>query len=267
MSDQLKALAAASREAESRSRRRAAMFDYRPSDKAASMTTGLDMLLDGPPPTRKAAQRGAVNSHRDAAEKAIVGLFHRWRHGHRDLWNTLVLTSAGDIRARLSALLGGEVDDVLQDTLVKLLASAQRFRGESIGELYAYFLSAARHHAYAELRRRKRIQRTTTPLCEGVPEPWAEVELAEEIRAYWLKEAVDRLPTEKQRLIELYYVQNASAADIAKVYGILVPTIRSRIRLTLRALEKLVREMAGSDLIDARYRPRTALRNKSYRLR
>ena len=133
-----------------------------------------------------------------------------------------------------------DANDVTQCAVVRLLASARRFRGASVGELHAYAGTIALHEAFTLLRRQRKERARTVALeiCEDVPQsertwlPRREAALSE------IELAVARLPTEKRELLGLYYERNMSAVQIARLSYVTEATVRSRIRRALRALER-----------------------------
>ena len=59
--------------------------------------------------------------------------------------------------------------------------------------------------------------------------------------AAWLRARLDRLPSCYRKALELYYLQDNGAREIAAMLRIPIPTVRSRVR---RGLEQLRRFMA-----------------------
>ena len=153
---------------------------------------------------------------------------------------------------------GDEVDDLIQKTLLAALEARDKFRGEASFRTWLFVV--ARHELYAHLRRRHRTDARFDPLTHSVqqlqtsPSQWA----GKQQDRQRILQAMQGLPVEHQILLELYYWEELSAADISRVLEIPEGTIRTRLR---RAKQLLSEALATPDegLLDASVRAAGAI--------
>lgn len=136
----------------------------------------------------------------------------------------------------------GECDaaqDVVQDVFVELWSHPGRF-DPTAGKLRTYLTVLARHRAVdvvrSELRRSARQERhyRMTP-GQRHPSPSDEVTAAE--AACVVRDAVELLPSEQRRVVELAYFEGLTYREVAIAVGIPEGTAKSRLRLALAKLE------------------------------
>jgi RNA polymerase sigma-70 factor (ECF subfamily) len=132
--------------------------------------------------------------------------------------------------------------DVAQDVFVDLWRHPQRY-DESLGSLRTYLTMCARHRALdvlrSELRRAGREERHARLLPAPRPSSPAE-EVADADAASVVRAAVDRLPPDQRRAVELAYFGGLSYRDVARRMGIPEGTAKSRVRLALAKLETVL---------------------------
>lgn len=133
-------------------------------------------------------------------------------------------------------------EDVVQDVFIDLWCHPNRYDA-TLGSLRTYLCLRARHRAVdllrSDLRRLARQDRRERMIStEPQREPIDGV-VAEET---WgaVRKAMRTLPPEQLRLVELAYFQGLSYRDAARVAGIPEGTAKSRLRLALNKLEKLL---------------------------
>jgi RNA polymerase sigma-70 factor, ECF subfamily len=132
--------------------------------------------------------------------------------------------------------------DVVQDVFVELWRHPGRY-DPAVGALQTYLTVLARHRALdlvrSELRRIARQERhyRLVPRPPS-PSPGAEVAAAEV--ASLVRDAVQLLPGEQRRVVELAYFDGLSCREVALAAGIPEGTAKSRLRLALAKLELLL---------------------------
>lgn len=163
------------------------------------------------------------------------------------------------VRSETGTLLGffrrlgaapGEAEDLVQDTIVKLFRSAQRY--QSSGRFEAYAFRSARN-VWIDSRRRAAVreralggsaeegEETMGALRGEEVEPFERLESSE--RADLLREAVLRLDEAHRTVFEMGVMQELSYAEVSDLLGIPVGTVKSRVHHAVRKL----REMLGSE--------------------
>ena len=129
--------------------------------------------------------------------------------------------------------------DVVQDVFVELWCHPDRY-DPALGTLPAYLIVIARNRAVdmvrSELRRVARQDRSGRLAAEESPPSPAEEVIASHVAAA-VRAAVQLLPDNQRRIIELAYFGGLTFKEAAKVAGIPEGTAKSRIRLALAKLE------------------------------
>jgi RNA polymerase sigma-70 factor, ECF subfamily len=151
------------------------------------------------------------------------------------------LHAHGDRLLRSAYLLCGdatEAQDLVQETFLQALKSADRFRGESAlyTWLHGILLNLSRHH----WRRQKRFVLDENIALETPVHSAAEAEADRDFRATRLTRALQRLSPEHREVIVLRFYENLKIHEIAAQTGVSSGTIKSRLHYALRCLEKLV---------------------------
>ena len=130
------------------------------------------------------------------------------------------------------------VEDLIQTTLLGLLEGRDRYRGE--GSFRAFVFSVAfntlRTHYRKVGRDAERLDFGVTSLHDLAPGPSAMLGAVEEEQT--LLAALRRIPVEHQVLLELYFWEPLSAAEIGAVLGVPEGTVRTRIRRAKALLEQ-----------------------------
>ncbi len=132
--------------------------------------------------------------------------------------------------------------DVVQDVFVELWSHPGRYDPDA-GPLRAYLTIQARHRAVdlirSELRRVARQERSTR-LDPGqpAPSPYEQVMASEAAAA--VRTAVEKLPENQRRIVELAYFKGLTCREAAQAAGIPEGTAKSRLRLALAKLEAVL---------------------------
>jgi RNA polymerase sigma-70 factor (ECF subfamily) len=142
--------------------------------------------------------------------------------------------------ARRHRSTGSSGDDLVQETMMRLWRSADRFdprRGNETG-----FVAAVARNAAIDMSRR-RATRASTPVAEPdelmppTPSPSDRVTTTVTVR-----EAVATLPPGQRQLLRLAYYEHLTQPEIAERLGIPVGTVKSRTFQALRALRAVLQE-------------------------
>ena len=138
-------------------------------------------------------------------------------------------------------------EDVVQEAFLSLWRQAASFQaGKS--SFRTWLLSIVHHRAIDRLRRAQNREVSDAAL-EGAPErPDATVnverEVAASIEADQIRKALEVLPPDQRRAIELAYFGGHSHSEIAKLLGIPVGTVKGRLRIGLQKLRTIL-DQAG----------------------
>lgn len=147
-------------------------------------------------------------------------------------------------------------DEVLQETFLQVWQKAGEFRSE--GPAAAWVYRIARNKSLDQLRSQKsRPQLITSTLTD---EPYhqsapattgASVEHTTEraLAGQHVRRALGDLPSEQRLCLELAYFEGLSQREIADQMGIPVGTVKTRVRLGIEKLERMLR-LAGLEVED-----------------
>lgn len=159
-------------------------------------------------------------------ERAFIALYDRYS----SRVYTLVLHMLHDQMA---------AEEVLQETFFRLWNRANQFDPER-GPFINWLLTIARRTALERLRfesHRPVLLDGNEPstLLENIPEPET---TSEEARWRSLYLAVQSLPEEQKRVIELAYYQGMSQSEIAEILNLPLGTVKTRIRSGMHRLRE-----------------------------
>jgi RNA polymerase sigma factor (sigma-70 family) len=173
-----------------------------------------------------------------------VELFRRWGSGDGYAGTRFVALVCPWIHRTLFRKLGRDVDDVLQETLLALHASAVRFRGNSDRELCCFMRSTALHTVCAELRKRRKFGRLTDSFDDygHLTEPDAANDSDDDVSRLRVQ-AWNRLPPETQHLLRLAHFDNFTRAELARMLGIPEGTVSRRLQRARRLARQILVEL------------------------
>jgi RNA polymerase sigma-70 factor (ECF subfamily) len=144
-----------------------------------------------------------------------------------------------------------EVDDVAQESAFALLQALPRFRGECTFRHFACrvaVLSAmnVRRREASQAHKVQRLSSTARATEDAGTSP--EDMLLEQRAASAIRDLLGSLPMAQAEVLGMHYVVGLTAAEIARVTGAPVETVRSRLRLGRQALRQRV--LADRELCD-----------------
>jgi RNA polymerase sigma-70 factor (ECF subfamily) len=141
-------------------------------------------------------------------------------------------------------------EDLLQEVFWQIWENANQYRGS--GAALAWMMRVARNRALDQLRRQRVRPPTVSDDAEEV-EHVADKATTEEIvemqmRRAQVQRALESIPEDQRVCLELAYFEGLSQREIAEQTNMAVGTIKSRIRIGLEKVERLLR---GSGVRDA----------------
>jgi RNA polymerase sigma-70 factor (ECF subfamily) len=132
-------------------------------------------------------------------------------------------------------------EEVINDTLLVVWNSADRFRGDS--RVSTWIVGIAYRRALKSVRRRRSfetIELEATDSLVGVDGLQA-CETQE-----WIEEALEELPIEQRLCLELAYVLGHSCEEISVITSCPVNTVKTRLYHARRKLSTLLPRLAGN---------------------
>lgn len=140
-----------------------------------------------------------------------------------------------------------DADDLVQETLMKGIASAHQFQPGTNLKSWLFTILRNTFYSAVKSRRRERIEDAATladQLPVGPSQIWT-------VRAKELRAALDQLPADQQEVLVLVCALGVSYEDAAIVFGCAVGTIKSRVnRARSRALALMKAESPADVLLD-----------------
>jgi RNA polymerase sigma-70 factor (ECF subfamily) len=133
----------------------------------------------------------------------------------------------------------GVAEDVVQESFLALWRSAQRY-DPSRGSVRTWTLGIVHNRAIDALRRHMVHERRRAS-DEGLDrvleaEERTEVEAVRNDDARFVRRALDTLPTDQRRVVELAYFSGFTHVEIAEAIDAPLGTVKGRMRLGLRKL-------------------------------
>lgn len=164
----------------------------------------------------------------------LADLLARSAEGDDVALGALVRRTQADVWRMCSALGStGEVDDLVQETYLRMIRALPSFRGDS--SVRTWLLAIARHVCADHVRRKVRHRRLLDRLAENLveqqePPPTAPTAVLGTVD-------LDALNAEQREAIVLTQVLDLSYEEASRVLGCPIGTVRSRVH---RAREKLL---------------------------
>jgi RNA polymerase sigma-70 factor (ECF subfamily) len=140
----------------------------------------------------------------------------------------------------------GAAEEAVQDAYLRLWRRAATFDA-SRGNARSWLLTIVHHCAIDLLRRRAGAPPVVAGLDEmadrrSVPDAWSEV--SGRIESDRVRTAVETLPGEQRRAIEMAFFDGLTHREIAERDGLPLGTVKGRLRLGLKRLSGLLAEPA-----------------------
>ncbi len=145
---------------------------------------------------------------------------------------------------------GGAAEEAVQDAFLLVWQRAASFDPGRGSGVRAWLLTIVHNRAIDARRSRSRRARPGVDLAvvEGVlavPDAWGEVSRG--LERDRVRSAVDALPSEQQRAIEMAYFEGLTHREIAERTGTPLGTVKGRLRLGLRKLYDALVEASGRE--------------------
>ncbi len=171
-------------------------------------------------------------------------LLSRWRDGDRSAGEELFLRQFDHLYRFFASKCNGDIDELVQSTLLACLNAKQQFRADSTFK--AYMFTVARHELYKYLRARRRDQErldfSTVSVADLATTPGTRIARDQAHRR--LLDALRELPVEQQTLLELYYWEDLDIATLGTIFDAPPPTIRTWL---YRARQQLKERLAADE--------------------
>ena len=172
---------------------------------------------------------------------ADAELLERWRAGDKAAGEQLFERHFDAVARFFRNKVTHGIDDLIQRTFLACVESRDKFRGDSSFRTYLFGVAhnVLGNHYRSKKRHGDKIDFGVTSVHDLGPSP--SVIVAKHREQRMLLEALRRIPLDHQVVLELYYWEKLTAAEVGSVVGVPEGTARTRIR---RAKQLLEQEMA-----------------------
>jgi RNA polymerase sigma-70 factor, ECF subfamily len=188
-----------------------------------------------------------LSRHTDIQRLADEELMQLVRSGDARAFETMYDRHGGAAFSLAYRMVGNRVvaEDVTQEAFLSIWRSRLRYEPER-GSVRSWVLGIVHHRTIDALRRNLVHDRRRTS-AEGIEERHeaperTDVEAARREEARTVRAALETLPEQQNRVIELAYFGGFTHTQIAEMLGLPVGTVKGRMRL---GLDKLHRQLAG----------------------
>lgn len=184
------------------------------------------------------ARRSPTTSLRDLADEDLMQLVQR---AEASAFEVVYDRHAGAAFSLAYRMCGKRAvaEDVVQEAFLSIWRSGARYdRGR--GSVRTWILGITHHRAIDSLRRGV-VQERHRASDEGIEERFeaperTDVEVARREEALEVRSALEDLPTEQRRAIELAYFGGFSQSEIAEMLEMPIGTVKGRMRLGLEKM-------------------------------
>ena len=178
-----------------------------------------------------------------------IELLEAWRAGDRQAGSALFERHFDSVCRFFANKVDRDVDDLVQRTFIACVEGKERFRGQS--SFRTYLFGVAHNVLRSHLRKRKRegdrFEIGLSSVFDMGLNPT--VLVAQRKEQTLTLQALRRIPLDHQIVLELYYWEDMTAADLAEVLELPEGTVRGRIRRAKKLLEEQLVALADDDAI------------------
>jgi len=163
--------------------------------------------------------------------------------GDRAAFTSLFLRFAPRVKAYLMqlGLDAGSAEELAQEALLLVWRKAAQYDPERASAA-AWIFTIARNLRIDVARRTRLAMPVPDPVDEPPPTPPADAILAAEDRGTRIRAALASLPAEQADVVRLSFFDDRPHADIERVLGIPLGTVKSRLRLAMSRLRALLED-------------------------
>lgn len=172
-------------------------------------------------------------------------LMAAWREGDREAGAQLFDSYYPSVARFFRNKVGPESSDLIQATFLACFEGLERMRSTNFRSyLFAIACNLLRKHYRGKAR--DRIDFGTVSVHDLDPSPSSMIAADQQQRQ--LLGALRRIPVDMQILLELFYWESMTAAEIAQILEIPVGTAKTRLRRARQLLHEQMQAVDGRDL-------------------
>ncbi|ACY18061.1 RNA polymerase sigma factor [Haliangium ochraceum] len=174
-------------------------------------------------------------------------LYRRWGEGDQAAARSLVERYTPELRKFFANKVAtvDDASDLMQQSFLACVQSAASFRGESSFRTFLYQLARNKLNDYYRKQRRSPEmadidELSVTDMCPG-----PSTMRSRNRRQQLLFEALRRLPSKDQVLLEYRLISGLTYAEIAEIANMKVNAVKSALRRAVERLKQIMRELDG----------------------
>lgn len=177
-----------------------------------------------------------------------LDLLDRWCNGDADAGNQLFQRYLDSMYRFFDNKVPGEVEELIQMTFLACVRGRDQFRRTSSFRTYLFAIARNELYTYLHTLRRRRtdLDLDQVSIEDLGTSPSRRVARSQEHQR--LLYALRSLPVEQQVLLELFYWEDMSTAELAEVFSIAEPAARTRLSRARKALRERMEKTADAPL-------------------
>lgn len=173
-------------------------------------------------------------------------LLRQWRAGDKAAGNRLFQRHFHSVLRFFRNKVDGEPEELLQRTFMACVEARDRFREEASFRtfLFAIAHNVLRVHLRGLVRDRQNVDVDDTSIVDLGASPTTVLGARREEQLLLL--ALRRIPSASQTILELYYWERFTGAELGRFLGVPEDTARSRLRKAKEQLEAALSQLAAA---------------------
>ncbi len=177
-------------------------------------------------------------------------LLRRWHGGSKAMGSQLFQRHFSSVqRFFRNKVFADDIEDLVQQTFLGCIEGIAQFRGDASFRTYLFAIARRRLYSYLRARNRSKEREDADLSVTSVHDlgmtPSSAVAAARE--TILMLKAMQRLPVERQSLLELFYWEDLRGHEIAEVLDIPPATVRTRLFRARAQLKEILDEMLRQD--------------------
>jgi RNA polymerase sigma factor (sigma-70 family) len=143
-----------------------------------------------------------------------------------------------------------DAEEITQDSFLKAYRSLRSFKGDSKFSTWLYRI--VYNSSITHLRKRQRevpVDAESHKMLKHAGQPDDEGSHQDEMLASALKKAIDQLPATEKTMINLYYFDNSSMEDIARITNLSLSNVKVKLFRARKKLHDLIRSIMNNGIL------------------
>lgn len=177
-----------------------------------------------------------------------LGLLEAWRAGEDSAGQALIERYFDAVRRFFVNKAGVEADDLVQRTFLAIAGGKEAYRGT--GTFRSFVFGIARNVLFEHIREHGRDRRQEPDFSLSAIadlNPGVATLAAQRADQELVARALQQVPLELQLILELYYWEDLSVAELSGVLEVPAGTVKSRLHRARHALREAIERLPASE--------------------